>query len=142
MATVPSRTNSFRGAHALPTPSLTGSSRSSELHAPNARRVLLMPAMPPPRSQPAAVAFRGHRRKASATPLARSRPDSISLPGSPNPPSTRPAPLGPQLDAGAEARWVECTYKFEVVQDALQVEGYQIYAVEKWYVPLTARMMR
>lgn len=34
-----------------------------------------------------------------------------------------------------ERRWFNDDFRFEVVEESLRLSGYQLYAVEKWYVP-------
>lgn len=62
--------------------------------------------------------------KPSASKFVRSRSESNNFPSSPDPSAA--------LAYGAD--WVGFTSKFEVVEDQVEMEGYQVYAVEKWQV--------
>ena len=65
-------------------------------------------------------------RPAAATKLMRARSASVNTPPLPAP----ALPPPPPRDAGKD--WLGRRCRFDVVQDLLELEGYQIYAVEKW----------
>ncbi len=46
--------------------------------------------------------------------------------------STHVSPELPCTPKGIGLQWFGKTCKFEIVQDQLEIEGYQLYAVEKW----------
>jgi hypothetical protein len=48
-----------------------------------------------------------------------------------------PVKLRTSADTGTE--WIGLPLRFEVVEETLEIEGYQMYAVEKWYVVVTSR---
>lgn len=114
-----------------PTPSQPSSPGISSLTAPvnqniqhvYHRRVLLMPAVRPPRlSTAVSYPTRTTRVKHHAdSKLARSRHLSI-------PTMCIEAPANP-LNA---SHWFASECKFEVVREHVEVAGYQMYAVEKW----------
>lgn len=62
--------------------------------------------------------------KSSPARLSRSRAGSVVQ-------SLQPSP---DLSAGPQASfdWIGGGCRFEVVEDQIELEGYQIYAVEKW----------
>ncbi|KAA1466389.1 hypothetical protein DENSPDRAFT_831206 [Dentipellis sp. KUC8613] len=89
---------------------------------------LLMPTVRLPRSPSSTPGSpvsppKSPKIKQPATKLMRSRSASTSTHVSPEIPCT-PKSVGLQ--------WFGKTCKFEIVQDQLEVEGYQLYAVEKW----------
>lgn len=43
-----------------------------------------------------------------------------------------PSDLGGQPYSRAD--WIGHGLRFEIVEDNIELEGYQLYAVEKWYV--------
>jgi hypothetical protein len=96
---------------------------------------LLMPTVRSPslhhnQQQPTSpqTAPRSPRLKPTTTKLIRSRSGSASF-------SAEPAVAPPQCDVGSE--WIGLPGKFQVVQEELQIQGYQMYAVEKWCVSLS-----
>ena len=36
------------------------------------------------------------------------------------------------------SEWIQGGERFEVTEEQLELEGFQIYAVEKWYVTITS----
>ena len=121
------------------------SSRSTPIQhnalKPTSRLRLLMPTVRPPHihdpssvlplPQTATTTPRSPRLRPTPTNrLIRSRSGSASDPvpvAAAVPPTPMPA------DTGSE--WLGVPYKFEIVQEELQIDGYQMYAVEKWYFP-------
>jgi hypothetical protein len=48
---------------------------------------------------------------------------------------TKPSKTGTyQQDVLLDTSWVEALGKFEVIQEQAEIDGYQVYAVEKWQV--------
>jgi hypothetical protein len=79
---------------------------------------------------------RSPRLKPTTSKLIRSRSGSASIPSSdPIPLTTSPASPAPSPDVAGDvgSEWLGKPCKFEIVQEQLQIEGYQMYAVEKWY---------
>ena len=100
-------------------------------------RKLLMPTVRPPRPTPPSASNSPvgpsplspkspRPRPAAATKLMRARSASVNTPPLPAP----ALPPPPPRDAGKD--WLGRRCRFDVVQDLLELEGYQIYAVEKW----------
>lgn len=48
-----------------------------------------------------------------------------------------PATPGPRR---YEVTWVSRLGQFDIIQEEVEVEGYQIYAVQKWCVPIPKRI--
>lgn len=93
---------------------------------------LLMPTVRPPRNYTAHIASLKTPVSAKASParLGRSRAGSLAASVQNTPdvcPSSPPTPVD----------WIGGGCRFEVVEDQLELEGYQIYAVEKWYVSIS-----
>jgi hypothetical protein len=117
---------------------------------------LLMPTVRPPRHpqppytfpSPAQPPPRSPRLKPTTNILIRSRSGSASHVASDvNLSTTNTSPAlsfaaigGPNGGAGGGGEvgmeWLGKPCRFEFVQESLQIEGYQMYAVEKWCVPL------
>jgi hypothetical protein len=91
-----------------------------------------------PPQQPLA-AHRSPRLKPTTAKLIRSRSGSASASdpvfADANVP---PLPVPSLGDVGLE--WIGIPCKFEVVQEQLEIEGYQMYAVEKWCVGFVFRL--
>lgn len=88
-------------------------------------RVPCVPHTPSP-IPPSTQAPRSPRMRPTTNKLVRGRSASI------NEPLPTLATLAPSPgDLGME--WIGTACKFEIVQEQLQIEGYQMYAVEKWY---------
>jgi hypothetical protein len=98
------------------------------------RKVLLMPTVRRPRVSvapahvPRPARFRHH-----ASPKM-SRTKQMSLPSV----VLEPEALGNPLDA---SHWFNTPRKFEVVTEHLELSGFQLYAVEKWCVVLSVRLL-
>ncbi|OBZ70442.1 Protein STB6 [Grifola frondosa] len=102
----------------------------SLIHIPNSstnvasQRRLLMPTVrspkpfiaPSPRLLP----------KSSPSKLGRSRAGSVGVTGSPD--------VGDRSSSPLNVDWIGGGRKFEVVEEQIELEGFQIYAVEKWVV--------
>ncbi|EGO27567.1 hypothetical protein SERLADRAFT_435344 [Serpula lacrymans var. lacrymans S7.9] len=85
---------------------------------------------PPSPSSPSSTT-RSPRLKPTSAKLIRSRSGSASLQSSPDPAViSQPPP-------NVAAVWIGKPFRFDIVQDTLELEGYQMYAVEKWVVERT-----
>ncbi|EKM59053.1 uncharacterized protein PHACADRAFT_25180 [Phanerochaete carnosa HHB-10118-sp] len=87
---------------------------------------LLMPTVRPPKQLPhTSPSFRISSSKSSPAKIARSRAGSMaqSLQTSPDPSAS------PQINVTVD--WIGGGCRFEVVEDFVEIEGYQLYAVEK-----------
>ncbi|KDQ64523.1 hypothetical protein JAAARDRAFT_187846 [Jaapia argillacea MUCL 33604] len=69
------------------------------------------------------------KHKHSGSRIIRSRSGSTSVLALPEP--------VPQVPEFAGEEWLGPNHKFDVVQEQLEIEGYQLYAVEKWIVERT-----
>ena len=83
-------------------------------------RRLLVPTVRPPRSTPTSPRIPPVSR-GPPTKLGRPRNGSLSFPAE-----------APERCAVGASEWIPCGEKFEVVEEQLELEGFQIYAVEKW----------
>lgn len=79
-------------------------------------QTLLLPTVRQPQSRPPAPLT--HHRNRSKLP----RP-SVDI-------ATAPRPWSP---ADTAQDWIGLPLRFDIVTDRLELDGYQIYAVEKWY---------
>ncbi|KAI9063225.1 hypothetical protein FKP32DRAFT_1592689 [Trametes sanguinea] len=87
----------------------------------NHQKRLLLPTVRPVRPQTTSPRFSAK----NASKPARSRAGSVSANVSPDPPERIPSNA---------ATWLPGGEKFEIVEEQLELEGFQIYAVEKWVV--------
>lgn len=85
---------------------------------------LLMPTVRPTRPLNTSPASRTSSAKLSPAKHSRSRAGSLA-------PSSQPSP-DPSFLASVSIDWIGDGRRFEVVEDQLEVEGFQLYAVEKW----------
>ena len=121
------RTQTYTSANSLTaaslnvpsTPFYTPQVSSVNVAAP---RRLLMPTVRSPR--PSGISPRPPSAKPSPSKLGRSRAGSLSVNVSID---------GFERSAPGASDWLVGGEKFEVVEEQLEVEGFQIYAVEKWY---------
>lgn len=106
------------------TPFLTPRSvNANAAQSPHSLR-LLMPTVRPARQSPhASPTYRMSPFKASPSRAGRSRAGSIAQ-------SLQPSP-DPSASSQVAVDWVGGRCRFEVVEDTLELEGYQLYAVEK-----------
>jgi hypothetical protein len=107
-----------------PGPSLLLPAVNFETHAAQPRKVLYMPTVRAPRLPPAAsYTARAARVKGHANSrLSRSRHMSIPT-----------ISLEPETNPWNASHWFNSPCKFEVVREQMEISGYQLYAVEKWY---------
>lgn len=90
-----------------------------------ATKRLLVPTVRAPRPPPTSPRVPSSRPSPSK--LGRSRAGSLSL----------VAEVSERTVTGA-SEWIQGGEKFEVTEEQLELEGFQIYAVEKWYVTITS----
>lgn len=88
---------------------------ASHSYAP--RRLLVPTSCPKPTTE---LCTRPVKAKTSSHKLSRSRADSTS----------QELPTEPK----DERKWLDTTSLFEVVEENIRLSGYQIFAVEKWFV--------
>jgi hypothetical protein len=107
--------------------SLILSSTSSPMSFDDSLPRLLLPAVRTPRTLPPPPPPPSRSPKIKSSSSRSSRTRLVSPP--PQPP---PDPREPYLTTGQV--WLGKNANFEIVQDQLQLEGFQLFAVEKWFV--------
>ncbi|KAI0320823.1 hypothetical protein OF83DRAFT_1102938 [Amylostereum chailletii] len=108
-----------------PTPALGHHTPPSNPSPPS--KLILMPTVRIPRPPPGGPSSPTKSPRLRPAPPKISRARSGSIAGTPEPP--------PTADVGID--WFGRPCKFEIVQDQLEIAGYQIYAVEKWVTERT-----
>ena len=127
-----SRAHTFVSANSLSVPStpfytpqvssvnVAGTPQGSLVNVVTTARRLLVPTVRPPKQMPASP--RMPSSKPSPSKLGRSRAPSLSA----------YVDVPERVVVGA-SDWIAGGEKFEVVEEQLELEGFQIYAVEMWY---------
>ncbi len=123
------RAQTYASANTLITNSLNvpstpyGTPQVSSVNVATVPKRLLMPTVRSPR--PSGISPRlPPSTKSSPSKLGRSRAGSISVNVSLD---------GGERTAVGASDWLDGGERFEVVEEQLELEGFQIYAVEKWY---------
>ncbi|PSR72914.1 hypothetical protein PHLCEN_2v11217 [Hermanssonia centrifuga] len=109
------------------TPFLTPQVSTTNVVQPSCGMRLLMPTVRPPRPTTSSVTSPVSRlssTRSSPAKLSRSRAGSLAA-------SLQPSP---DLNAAPTVTidWIGGGCQFEIVEEQIELEGYQIYAVEKW----------